>query len=428
MHNAECSSNAFVSRSNNDWFMNQNNQNRRYNRGSNTSLVSKHCNMTGHTIDRCFELVGYPHGFKRNPKVNNPKASVNNVSACNSGASSTYTLTNDEYKKLRNLLKSFGASTAYDIQGTYTCECQLCYLIGHPVDQALSVLKNKIELSDMSDSPYEVYRKAKQTIELFPLSDHKTTDLVGLYGLPSTVLSSWIPYELVYWSEPNLSHVRSFVCLCFASILINSDKFSEGSNEPYDEERDSSCKDDVTMPRSEAKSASTEGSANQNAEPTIVPEVAKDSGNHRVSTNGQSVQDTNIFSNIDNSHTLGSITAGDDLYPEIIVDEETLRRSSSYENYSFVTNLNKVVEPKAYKVASTDNRWIDAMNQEWKPKIEIIPGKFLLFQKEESILAASGFIRLNINPMVKLKYSRQDLWPKATVKRRALIMRKHFHQ
>ncbi|GJX10980.1 putative RNA-directed DNA polymerase, partial [Tanacetum coccineum] len=32
--------------------------------------------------------------------------------------------------------------------------------------------------------------------------------------------------------------------------------------------------------------------------------------------------------------------------------------------YSFVTNLNKAIEPKSYKEASTDNRWVEAMNKE----------------------------------------------------------------
>nr|GEW58639.1 ribonuclease H-like domain-containing protein [Tanacetum cinerariifolium]GEW60987.1 ribonuclease H-like domain-containing protein [Tanacetum cinerariifolium] len=276
-HNDKYSSSAFVARSNNDWFMNRNNQN------------------------------------IRNPKVNNPKASVNNVSACNSGASSTHTLTNDESNKLRNLLKSSGSIGSFKLTenfiihdllmvlgyhdsvqksliGTGSMIGGLYYLDhGHPYDQVLSVLKNKIDLSDMYDGPCKVYRKAKQTRELFPLSDHKTTDL-GLYGLPSVVLSSRSPYKLVYKSEPNLSHLR-----------------------------DSTCKDDVTMPRSEgkpgsAKSASTEGSTNQNVEPTTVLVVAADTRNNRASTSGKSVQDTNIFSNIENTDTLGSITAGGNLY------------------------------------------------------------------------------------------------------------------
>ncbi|GJV13759.1 ribonuclease H-like domain-containing protein [Tanacetum coccineum] len=36
----------------------------------------------------------------------------------------------------------------------------------------------------------------------------------------------------------------------------------------------------------------------------------------------------------------------------------------SSDNYSFVTNLNKTYEPKSYKEAATDPRWVDAMNSE----------------------------------------------------------------
>nr|GEZ10385.1 ribonuclease H-like domain-containing protein [Tanacetum cinerariifolium] len=47
----------------NDWTANKfNNQNKKFNR---SSLVCKHCNRTGHTIDRCFEIVGYPSNFKK---------------------------------------------------------------------------------------------------------------------------------------------------------------------------------------------------------------------------------------------------------------------------------------------------------------------------------------------------------------------------
>ncbi|GJY97074.1 ribonuclease H-like domain-containing protein [Tanacetum coccineum] len=71
---------AFVVRSNNnnrtpDRNNTNNNNNRRSGRVSN--LVCKHCNMTGHTVDRCFELVGYPPGFMRG-NVN--KDNVNNAS------------------------------------------------------------------------------------------------------------------------------------------------------------------------------------------------------------------------------------------------------------------------------------------------------------------------------------------------------------
>ncbi|KAM0003129.1 putative RNA-directed DNA polymerase [Helianthus debilis subsp. tardiflorus] len=47
------------------------------NRGSNTVLKCTHCNMLGHTVDRCFEIIGYPPGFKRRPNNNNQTNKVN---------------------------------------------------------------------------------------------------------------------------------------------------------------------------------------------------------------------------------------------------------------------------------------------------------------------------------------------------------------
>nr|GFA04224.1 ribonuclease H-like domain-containing protein [Tanacetum cinerariifolium] len=58
---------AFMARTNNrsnNWSNSNNNQNKRFNR---TKLLCTHCNMNGHTADRCFELVGYlPNSKKRN--------------------------------------------------------------------------------------------------------------------------------------------------------------------------------------------------------------------------------------------------------------------------------------------------------------------------------------------------------------------------
>ena len=46
---------------------------------------------------------------------------------------------------------------------------------------------------------------------------------------PSSVLSGKSPYELIYNCEPNLSLLKVFGCLCFSTVLNNSDKFSSRS-------------------------------------------------------------------------------------------------------------------------------------------------------------------------------------------------------
>ncbi|GJT57055.1 ribonuclease H-like domain-containing protein [Tanacetum coccineum] len=84
-----------------------------YNRGPNPNLICKNCNFTGHTIERCYELIGYPPGYKKGPNASkqngfkrnfnancNTKGSDKQPSACNSPTS----FTADQMQKLLNLI------------------------------------------------------------------------------------------------------------------------------------------------------------------------------------------------------------------------------------------------------------------------------------------------------------------------------------
>ena len=46
---------------------------------------------------------------------------------------------------------------------------------------------------------------------------------------PTSVLNGKSPYEMIYKCEPNLSLLKVFGCLCFSTVLNNSDKFSSRS-------------------------------------------------------------------------------------------------------------------------------------------------------------------------------------------------------
>ncbi|GKB35686.1 ribonuclease H-like domain-containing protein [Tanacetum coccineum] len=111
---------------------------------------------------------------------------------------------------------------------------------------AVDVLQSDLKFTkDSHVSPCDICHKAKQTREHFPLSDHKTTvigelvhiDLWGPYKviskdgfrLPSSVFNGKSLFELVYALKPKISHLRSFGCLCYSSVLNNSDKFSARS-------------------------------------------------------------------------------------------------------------------------------------------------------------------------------------------------------
>ncbi|KAF5754617.1 putative RNA-directed DNA polymerase [Helianthus annuus] len=58
-------------------------------RGPNPNLKCTHCNMIGHTIDRCFELIGYPPNFRKRSNNSSTKTSVTGRSNAAVGSSSS---------------------------------------------------------------------------------------------------------------------------------------------------------------------------------------------------------------------------------------------------------------------------------------------------------------------------------------------------
>ncbi|GJW59684.1 ribonuclease H-like domain-containing protein [Tanacetum coccineum] len=410
------------------------------------------------------------NGLKKNPKGDNSKANVNNVTACGSGYSAvnSHILTSEEYQKFFNLNINISTYSAYvgwiidsgasqhmiysslllfnviDVShlnitvahpngtvakvneiGSFkltktsiihdvlvvpsyhvsllsvsklasankvngkkhansivdTCVVSKCLWhnrLGHPADQVLKVLKDKINIEDIGSGPCDVCHKAKQTREPFPLSNHKTSDLGQLVHL-----DVWGPYRVR--SREGFRFFLTIVDDYSRAVWVSMLK----------------CKDEVysnviifynLIKNQFDKTVKVfrEGSADINAEPDSSPAVAKDYANHPASTSDITTQDS---SKDDSSDTLGSLNV-DEVDPERIV-EDSIRRSSwktslpsrlqdyeiqgkvkyglnkcvnyanlSSDNYSFVTNLNKAIKPKTYKEAFSDPRWIEAMNNE----------------------------------------------------------------
>ncbi|XP_035842124.1 uncharacterized protein LOC110922450 [Helianthus annuus] len=125
--------------------------------------------------------------------------------------------------------------------------------LGHPADQVLAVLKQSLNINSSDHGPCDVCHRAKQVRVPFPLSEHKSKcvgdlihlDLWGPYKiasydgfkyfltvvddysrLPSSVLNGRSPFEMMFGFSPSLSHLRNFGCLCFSTILNESDKFA----------------------------------------------------------------------------------------------------------------------------------------------------------------------------------------------------------
>ncbi|KAJ0937235.1 putative RNA-directed DNA polymerase [Helianthus annuus] len=161
---------------------NQNFDSRRRNnfRGSNSNLKCTNCNMIGHTVDRCFEIIGYPPGmrkrssgtFGRNNSGNNAnKSSVS--TGPSSSAVSALPFTSEQIAKLISLVGDKPEG-----------------------DQ----VKSNMGGFEVKENPGD--------------------------WLPSSVLNGRSPYEVMFKFKPSLSHLRNFGCLCFSTILNESDKFA----------------------------------------------------------------------------------------------------------------------------------------------------------------------------------------------------------
>ncbi|KAJ0623414.1 putative transcription factor interactor and regulator CCHC(Zn) family [Helianthus annuus] len=79
-------------------------------RGPNPNLKCTYCNKIGHTNDRCYELIGYPPGFKRKPGGQVGKIFSNNKSNVSS-APSVSPFTPEQVAKLLSLV---GEKTSTD--------------------------------------------------------------------------------------------------------------------------------------------------------------------------------------------------------------------------------------------------------------------------------------------------------------------------
>ncbi|GJV09231.1 putative RNA-directed DNA polymerase [Tanacetum coccineum] len=94
--------------------------NRRTNGGP--QLVCKNCGFNGHTIDRCFKLIGYPADFgKRNNNNNNNSQGTQNfnrrfINNNSVGSSSSSTFSDDQLSKIISLIKDNSLNNGKGVQ------------------------------------------------------------------------------------------------------------------------------------------------------------------------------------------------------------------------------------------------------------------------------------------------------------------------
>ncbi|GJS97878.1 ribonuclease H-like domain-containing protein [Tanacetum coccineum] len=428
-----------------------------------SSLVCENYGFNGHTIDRCFKIIGYPADFEKKILINLLMGKIfliiillelvhlldlqmnkwlllflsskknkirKNVQANMAWANQHMTYTDKELDnildishlkikvghpsgtedfiyKIENLKLSNGL-TLYDVLVIPEYCVTLISVhklakenkvvvafdenkLGHPADPVLNVLKKSLQFDNNDKNLYyEICQRAKQTREPFALSDHVSSSLGELvhlnlwapykvtsfegFRLSSSVLNGKSPYEMIYKKCPTLSHLRVFGCLCFATIVNNSDKF--GSR--YEKcvmigvlvaallslvetlsllifqlilKNDADSNDNVF--------------ATQDERVTTIKENIFSEGNLDQNPNSS----PHGVQNLRRSYRQSVFSRN---YNDFVVDSKVKYGIEKYvgysklntENYCFVTQLNKNHEPNSFLEASKYPHWTDSMNQE----------------------------------------------------------------
>nr|GEV57641.1 ribonuclease H-like domain-containing protein [Tanacetum cinerariifolium] len=142
--------------------------NSRNNRGLNPNLHCTNCQKVGHTVDRCFDIIGYPLVYVKNPGLKSTGTrtfNVNSVSSSNEkGASLSFT--NEQMLKLMNLINDSSSGSVQANMAEYCVsmlyvnklikDSRMFMRLGHPSDQAIDMLHQDLNFTmDSHVSPCE---------------------------------------------------------------------------------------------------------------------------------------------------------------------------------------------------------------------------------------------------------------------------------
>ncbi|GJT45233.1 putative RNA-directed DNA polymerase [Tanacetum coccineum] len=329
------------------------------------NLVCTHCNMNGHTADRCFELVGYPPNFKKNSNNGfNRNTANSNVVSGNKDHSTSNSFTDDQFKKLMALIS--------DKSGTSSIPANVA--VGHPNGTKAVVtyvgslrLTDQIVIQDVlgCDLDSVLRTQSKGTgvrvgndISIFkPFVDDFTRAVwvacVEMERLRNS--SECKEYDMVYQNKNSLN-------------FFNIDEDESRSDEPCDDERDlgaeiSKGTDNISLGDTENTKGTRRNEDNSN-EGTLV-EASSDIDESAILDENDSLSegDDNYY------HEFNDLFETPRMVPDSSQGSVNIRRHVNYSNlsveyFNFSTNLNKIVEPKNFEEASKDIRWLEAMNLE----------------------------------------------------------------
>ncbi|GKA57053.1 ribonuclease H-like domain-containing protein [Tanacetum coccineum] len=355
------------------------NNNNNYNKGSNSNsrgpnpnLKYTNCNKIGHTVDRCFEIVGYPAGYVKKNFIPNSRPVIsnnttvdpqsNNVNS-NATSKSPVSLSNEQLTRLMNLLNENGVfSTNANMSGanqhmTVSAKnlinmvdiSNLCLIVGLPSGtQALITkirdlkLNNKITL-------YDVLVVPEYTVSLLSVHklsrDNKLTLWHQRLGHPANPVLDVLKGSLTLDSKDDVyDSIVSFAQMINNQFETNVKTFRSDNGSEF-----VNNKLQRFFNEKDPKRPNDEGRVSSNDDGS---ELSPDNNNQ-----GNDDSDATSMEETNNTHPEGNIKGKVKYGVERVVNYANLKPDS----FCFVTALNESIEPSCYEEVVLDRNWIDAM-------------------------------------------------------------------
>ncbi|GKE22901.1 hypothetical protein Tco_1434413, partial [Tanacetum coccineum] len=319
--------------------------------------------MIGHTIDRCFELVGYPPGVK---KVNVNQNNVNNAHIDDNKAdhskSIAHTLTSDQYQRLMSLLSDTGnASKSHASIARASQHITYCATFLHDI---IDVTHLNLIVAHSNGTIEQV-----KQVRNFKLGNNLILKDVlvvpGYNDLPQNFLMRTGSKKggLYFFDEDQVLVVlkRKIKGLTNTSL---GPVISPESNEPCNDGGDCANIGNEFAPNkstNEPRVITVDSVAREKdntQHETLVSMYDLDSVDVTELAAGQTVRRTSrkhVLPSRYNDYVLNkNVKYG--------IDKVVNYANLSLDNYVCTTNLNKVHDPATYLEAVKDSRWVDAMN------------------------------------------------------------------
>ncbi|GJR60005.1 ribonuclease H-like domain-containing protein [Tanacetum coccineum] len=213
-------------------------------------------------------------------------------------------------------------------------------------DTVLNVLKDSINIDKKDNNVCcEICQRAKQTREPFPLSDHTSKRLYSLdkyqfiFSRDVKFFENIFPFKDSEVEKNDSANVFQDV----NHINFFDNEYLKISN---DDER---VANDLNKGKRDSSSSSVSGSNINTIDFSVDSGNDADSSDDLVATQNKEVAtlEENIFSEV-----------------KYGLEKYVGYSKLNYENFCFVTQLNKTREPKTYFEASKYSHWTDAMNQQ----------------------------------------------------------------